>query len=123
MGDTNSVNDSGTCCLSVGALSLSLSVLTYTHTHTHTLHILSLSLLFPFNAHTYTHPFLYTHHIPIHTFVNMVQVVEQLLRFSIQHVFNEEGGLYSRLGGLYLAYTLYFTQPCQPKALVGTFNT
>ena len=45
--------------------------------------------------------------------------MEQLLRFSIQHVLNKESSQYERLGGLYLAYTLHSSQPCQPQAVVG----
>ena len=57
-------------------------------------------------------------HAHAHTYIH-AQVMEQLLRFSIQHVLNKESSQYERLGGLYMAYTLHSSQPCQPQAVVG----
>ena len=63
--------------------------------------------------------FKYAHTLS-HTYT---QVMEQLLRFSIQPVLSTESSQYERLGGLYLAYTLHSSQPCQqPQAVVGDYN-
>jgi hypothetical protein len=49
--------------------------------------------------------------------------MEQLLRFSIQFVLNSESSQHEQLGGLYLAYTLHSSQPCQqPQAVVGDYH-
>ena len=50
------------------------------------------------------------------------QVVELLFAVGVQHMC-QQVGIHGKIGGLFLLYSIYFTQPCWPKVLVSACTT